>query len=205
MSLYIIIRYLLENPRRPGGTVGFPSWSPARLQQPFPAVCKGSDPQRLHYCPRCGSAPPSTLRAALYALRLLRDTEGPCGPFSRAHTGRALFAAAAFSPGQGTEAVVAACRPPFCSLSRGSEGPCSPLKRIHTRRATGGQEGLLSMPSPRVTSGSDRRSALLGTGHALPYSVSGAQPGSYPLSDCRSSKAGPLTAQQYLAKYLRLG
>lgn len=77
--------------------------------------------------------------------RPLRPSQ-PC-----THPGRALLAAAALSPGQGTEAVVAAYRP-FCSLPRGSEGPCSPFRRIHTSRATGGQEGLFSMPSPQVTS-----------------------------------------------------
>lgn len=45
----------------------------------------------------------------------------------------------------------------FAACPGGSEGPCSPLDRIHTSKATGGQEGLFSMPSPRVTSGSDRR------------------------------------------------
>ena len=63
--------------------------------------------------------------------RLPRGAEGLCDPLNRACTGRALFAAAVLSPGQGTEAAVAAYRP-FCSLSRGSEGPCSPFSRIYT-------------------------------------------------------------------------
>lgn len=66
----------------------------------------------------------STSKTAPGCRRPLRPSQ-PC-----THPGRALFAAAALSPGQGTEAAVAACRP-FCSLPRGSEMPCSPFSRIY--------------------------------------------------------------------------